>query len=733
MNGQRDNVSQSLRRSTLACMIAAAGLMWLPGCGDDGSSGMDPDAGHDGGPGEGPDAMVTDFEPPIVHVVFPPPYSVTDADTITIHGTAGDASGVSAISVNGAAASSDNGFLDWQAQVELSEGENQVEFVLEDVYGNRAEMTSGVIVVRTSELQPAASAVAWDRASDRAIVLDASGKKIYAVDPQTRRRTLLSDGTTGAQPLQSPSGLAWDVQNERILVTDDEAAALLAVDVTTGERSLLSGASQGSGPAFARPTAVTWDETNNRALVIDGTPPNQRLMAVDAGGNRSQVANLGAALTVAVSIAWDQQDERALVLDGLGRALYAVNGATLSPISTPEDGLPTPFVTPVAVTWDPTNAHAIVADRGLNALVAVDMLNGARTVVAGPGIGNAPTPRFATDVTWDHAANRALVVDSDLGAVMALDVDTGDGLVLSDAYHGAGPTLRSATALGWDTEGNRALILDASLGGVMSMDPSTGDRAVITAPFAGSGPALSTPVDITWDETFNRVLILDAADGSLIAADAISGQRIVLSTGADGLQPDLGAPRSLAWDGYNSRALIANEQEIVAIEVADGKRSIASRSGILGDGPAFVTPRAIAIWQSEPGNDVVFVADSGLGALMYVDVDFGSTTSGARTVISDGDSGTGPGFEQPAGVVWDDGRNLAMVIDNGLGAMMGVDPETGNRTILADADTGKGPAFGVLGGVEWDPVSSRVLVLDTTLQAVLAVDPASGDRVILSR
>lgn len=736
MNGQRDNVSQSLRRRTLACMIAAAGLVYLPSCGDDGSSGMTPDGGDggDGGPGVAPDAMVTDFEPPVVQVVFPPPYSVTDADTITIRGTAGDASGVGAISVNGTPATSDNGFLDWQAQVDLTEGENQVVFTLEDVYGNDAEMTSEVIVVRTAELRPVASATTWDRMNDRVVVLDAPGKKIYTVDPQTRRRTLLSDGTTGAQPLENPTGLGWDVQSNRVLVTDQDAGTLLAVDIATGERTLLSGAGQGTGADFERPTAVTWDEAGNRALVVDGAASDQRLVSVDASGNRSQVANLGSIIETAVSITWDQQGERALVLDGfVGRALYAVEGGTIAPISTSDDGQPNPFSTPVAVAWDPVGNRAIVADRGLNALLAVDLQTGARTIVAAPGIGNGPAPRSVAGLAWDHAGNRALVADSDLGAVVAVEVDTGDGQVLSDAYHGAGPTLRSATALGWDTEADRALILDATIGGVMSLDPKTGDRAMITAPFLGSGQTLSTPVDITWDEAFNRVLILDADDGSLIAADALTGQRIVLSNGADGLQPDLRAARSLAWDSYNNRALIANEQEIVAIEVADGERSIASRLNILGAGPAFSIPRAIAVWQSEPGNDVVFVADSGLGALLYVDVDFESTTSGDRAVLSDESTGTGPALLQPVGVVWDNDRNLALVIDNGLGALVGVDPDTGNRTILADKETGNGPTFGVLGGVEWDPVSSRVLVLDTSLQAVLAVDPATGDRVILSR
>jgi hypothetical protein len=735
MHGQPVQVSKSPRRRVLATVLAAAGLICSPGCGDDGAPPAQPDAGPGGSDGGvRPDASFVDPEPPHVKIVFPPPRSVTNAETITVRGTADDATSVTAVSVNGTAATSDDGFVTWKAEVTLAEGENEIQVTARDATGNETEMPLQATVVRTVEIAPKASAVTWDRVGNRAIVLDASSKRIYALDPQSMKRSLISDGATGDPLLKSPVGLAWDLENERILVSDIEAAAVIAVDPATGARTVLSGPGKGDGDTLQAPSSVVWDQRNNQALVVDGLPPDQRLVGIDELGNRAEVAALGPSLTVASSITWDEQVHRALILDGFGRVLYAVDvdDGTVVPLSSSGDGRDNPFSRPVAVTWDPVNNEAVVTDIGLDALLAVSVQSGTREILASPEIGTDTVPRSPMAVTWDYAQNRLLVVDNDLGAVLAIAADTGTATVLSDAFHGLGPSLRAPTALGWDAENNRALVSDETLQAIMAIDPANGDRTVLTSPFRGGGPNLNAPVGITWDESFNRVLVLDANPGALLAVDA-NGQRTLLSTTEDGNQPDLADPRGLAWDPYNSRVVVANEQELVAIEVEDGKRTIASRHGILGGGSSFTAPRAVAVWQSEPGNDVVFVADSAQNAVYYVDVDFESVTSGNRTLLSSANAGSGPSLERPIAVTWDPTREQALVVDEEMSALIGVDIATGNRTILSSPEVGKGPALTAPAAVIWDPMSTRVLVLDTNLRAVLAVDPLSGDRVILAR
>jgi hypothetical protein len=754
-NGQRVHLSKSIRQRLLVRMItlvaAAAGMTGLWGCGDDGSPGRDPDAGlgSDGGNSDGgpsPDAPETDFEAPTALVVFPPPQSVTDAETITVRGTAGDATGVASVTVNGTAATSDDGFATWTAEIPLTEGNNPIVVTTQDTLGNGADSAAQVAVVRTTEIATGASAVTWDRVNDRAVVLDVDSRSLYTLDPKTRRRTLLSDGKQGTPALLSPTALAWDVQNDRIVVVDTgvdpeatvpapPAPAVILVDPVTGERSVLSDAGRGTGAVLEGPTSVTWDQRNNRVLVLDGFAPDQRLLAIAATGNRSVITALGPTILVGASLAWDEQLNRALVLDVFGRGLYAVgvDDGDIVPLSVSGDGGANEFSLPTSVTWDPVNNEAIVTDLGLDALLAVNVQTGTRAVLASPSVGTGSAPRSPVAATWDYVANRILVVDSELGAVLAITPENGDAVVLSDAYQGTGPALRTPTALSWDTENNRALITDATLRGVLAIDPATGNRTVVTSPARGSGNQLIAPVGLTWDETTDRVLVVDANPGVLVSVDPASGQRLVLSDGTDGVQPDLGAPRAVAWDTYNSRAVVVNEQELVAIEVATGKRSIASRQGILGNGPGFTNPRAVAVWTSEPGNDVVFVADSTQDALFYVDIDTETAGAGNRSLLSDQSTGAGPSFGRPIAVGWDPGLEQALVIDADLAALIGVDVTSGDRAVLSSADVGQGPPMRAPTAVVWDPTSTRVLVLDAQLRAVLAVDPVTGERVILAR
>lgn len=738
MNGQRVSAPKPVRRYAHRGVPLLSTALWVgttvlaaSGCGDNQQPPMNTDGGMGEPDGGSIDAPVTDFEPPGVQIVFPPPRSVTDADAITLRGKAGDASGVASIMVNGVAATSEDGFATWRAEIPLEMGTNDIVILAEDTRGNAADSDTLASVTRTDDVRPNASVVVWDQVAERIVLLDTDDRTIYALDPTSKRRTLLSDGSVGQPLLEQPSDATWDPQNNRILVTDAAADALFAVDPQTGARSVISDADD-SGPPLVAPTSVSWDTQNNRALVIADSGP-QRLISVAANGARSELASLDGVVS-ATAVTWDETANRALVLDAFDEKLYAVGGdGSLSVVSDADDGGDNAFLLPIDITWDPVGNRAMVADFERQAIVAVDVSTGARTLVTNTIAEDRVTPLSPVDLTWDRTNGRLLVADRDLGAVLSVSVATGGAEMLSDAYVGLGPALRQATGLAWDPDNHRALVVDAELRGVLSVALDSGDRTVLTSPFRGGGEALVEPADVTWDTKNHRPLVLDVAPGALFAIAPETGQRTLLSLTTDGNLPDMRVPRSIAWDSYNERVILANEQELLAIEVATGTRSFVSRSNVVGQGPSFTTPRAVAVWTSEPGNDFFFVADSGLDALLFVDVDVDSQTSGDRTLLSHGGNGAGTEFDRPIDVVWDDYRQQALVIDGGLGALLGVDPSTGDRELLSSAERGRGPQFVTPHAIAWDPVDHHVLVLDTSLLAVLAIDPETGDRVILTR
>ena len=92
--------------------------------------------------------------------------------------------------------------------------------------------------------------------------------------------------------------------------------------------------------------------------------------------------------------------------------------------------------------------------------------------------------------------------------------------------------------------------------------------------------------------------------------------------------------------------------------------------------------------------------------------------------------GSGPGFVTPLGIAVEADGSL-VVVDDGLEAVVRVDPVTGDRTILSDAGTGTGPDFVSLRGLAVE-ADGRLVVVDSVLDALIRVDPVTGDRTILS-
>ena len=73
-------------------------------------------------------------------------------------------------------------------------------------------------------------------------------------------------------------------------------------------------------------------------------------------------------------------------------------------------------------------------DEGLLALVAVDLVSGARTILSDDMTPNAVNAfQFPRGLALDSANNRALVIDSVLDALIAVDLSTGARSILSDA------------------------------------------------------------------------------------------------------------------------------------------------------------------------------------------------------------------------------------------------------------------------------------------------------------
>ena len=97
------------------------------------------------------------------------------------------------------------------------------------------------------------------------------------------------------------------------------------------------------------------------------------------------------------------------------------------------------------------------------------------------------------DMALDAGRGRLVVADLGLDAVVAVDITTGTRTILSDATHGTGPALvdpeRIVVVAGLD----EALVITRGSDDLIGVNLADGDRVVVSGASHGAGPALLNP------------------------------------------------------------------------------------------------------------------------------------------------------------------------------------------------------------------------------------------------
>jgi DNA-binding beta-propeller fold protein YncE len=305
----------------------------------------------------------------------------------------------------------------------------------------------------------APGAIAVDGDNSRALVIDFGSSAVLAVAHADGARTILSDATTpdAVKPFNSLIDIAVDSANGRALVTDAVGfnpgeGAVVAVDLMTGARTILSDAMtpDAVNPITAGPIAV--DSANGRALVTNIISPPPSVPPDPSQGVVIAVDLMTGARTI------------------LSDSSAGMNGGDANPL-----------VFPIAIAVDSANDRALVLDENLQAVVTVDLMTGARTILSDattPDTVNPFTRVF--NIVVDSANNRALVLDSNLPGVVAVDLASGARTIVSDASGpGAVNSFQMPVGIALDSVNERALVTDlAGFNAVIAVELTSGDRVI---------------------------------------------------------------------------------------------------------------------------------------------------------------------------------------------------------------------------------------------------------------
>jgi DNA-binding beta-propeller fold protein YncE len=452
---------------------------------------------------------------------------------------------------------------------------------------------------------------------------------------------------------------------------------------------------------------------------------------IDPEAAQTTVVSGPTPMLLPTAVALDAGNDRALVVDAQRNALLAVDLITglrtivyepqrakgdVTALGVPPPPPPLDSLTDVALL-DAAAERALVLATGQ--VFALDLATGAPTTISDAETGSGPALTLMIDMALDEARGRVLVLDQEADALAAVDLTTGARSLISDAATGSGPSLAGATGVALDAQAGRALVAtNLDQPALLAVDLTTGARTVLSGASRGAGPALTTPEDVVLDAANQRAIVSDTSFGRLIAVDLATGDRSLVLEPQTSSGFVLGAPAGLALDEAQERLLVLDQgrKSLLAVDLAARQRTVVSGDAI-GGGVELQDLGAFAV-DAERGR--VLVLDALERQLVAVD-----RGTGARSVISGETVGDGPSLGAAA-IALDASRQRALVANISEDVIVAVDLATGQRTVLSGNDVGAGPALAGPQSLLLDDAGGRVLV--GTVTGLVAVDLDTGDR-----
>jgi hypothetical protein len=404
-----------------------------------GSAGTTSDGGTAGAGGAPPTAGL--------HIVFPPPGAVPTA-TIVVRGTSTLGAQVAMIRVNGATATSSDGFATFRAVVPLTMGDNAISVTAE---------------------------------SKTATVLAKAGVSVsrFADDASIHR------GGGDAFSIFRTFGFAIDAAQANAIVCDDIFDGLVRIDLATGDRGLAS-ASESSAKGMvgkgyndiSQPRDVTLDKPGHALLIDGGT-----LVGIDlASGDRALLSGPGIGSgPVAMlfgGVAYDGVGHRAVALDYQGNALFAVDPASgvRSILSSATVGTGQKFNGFGPVALDLVHGRALTTLAYFNPIIAIDLQTGNRSVLSGDNAGTGPAMQEPASLAMAPSAGVVFAWDRVAKRIMAVDLGSGNRRLVADATTGVGATLTTIDHVTFGSE----LLYGIGSGVLLAIDPVEGHRVAVS-------------------------------------------------------------------------------------------------------------------------------------------------------------------------------------------------------------------------------------------------------------
>lgn len=403
---------------------------------------------------------LADTVAPTAQILFPPPVSMTEGNTILVRGTASDDYNVvTSVKVNNVEVTPKAGgdYSTWQISVPLTATiDNSIVVTTEDSAGNKSSTQSqpvAQVMVRQGDYKNAFP--------DSEVVLD------------------------------NPQGLVIDTldgKNRLLLSVDSQSIG--SIDLASGKRSVFTSSARSAVLAIEPVTKRLYGMDRSKLFYLDLADATKHDATTFGNYNyiRSFAVDDGPLVPRILALT---NDANVLAHDVSSNNYSIFSDANLAIPNTEN-----PIWDGNAIAYDRKNSRYLIADGGQDidvskhAILAVDRITGARTILSSntKGAGDLFTALLPNNninglltMAVDGKNNRAIVGEFLTGKFFFVDLDTGDRKLFSDSSQvDAINPLRYVTSIAIEASGNYIFVADYFKRGVYAVDFVTGQRVIFS-------------------------------------------------------------------------------------------------------------------------------------------------------------------------------------------------------------------------------------------------------------
>ena len=642
---------------------------------------------------------VSDSVPPTAEILYPPEGSITDAATISVYGRASDAVGVDFVRVNGAPASSANGYETWTRSGLPLSLSTVLTTQVSDTSGNYEGSADATTVSGGGPLPLSPTALAYDSFNERLFYFSSTHNALFSYYPSTGQVLPFSEPNNGAS--WNIVALVYSSSPPGLFALEENSKCVLEFDLASGEASLVSGAGLGDGPNFSQPKGLAYVSSSQGfppSLAVSdrnfGEEGSEAIIEIallgNSRGNRSVVSScvlgdasagrgVGPELLAVGGLLYQKSLSRFLLMDSQAKALFAVDRSSgdrdvLLDNSNAIDGSVMFAPSDVALSFngltawilDPAGKKVFIAHLASSTLSLLSS-NGTQSGLDGH---NWSSPRHFTRA----GGGDLYVADSPNHAIYSVSISSGLRTADLDVCAGAGPGWETPVNLVVDESQEIAYVSCEGKDAVYSVSLQNGERSLVSGDGAGTGVALNALVDVA---------VLDA--NTLVAVDVGTGQPRIIKIGRLG-----------------------------------GARTLVSGQGV-GGGVSFNSASSLTV---DAGTNSAYVLAPLDRTITRIDL-----SSGDRFRVAGGGAGTGPQLEDSTSISWNGGISRLLVLQPG--ALLSINPVLLDREVLCDLDSA-GLSVDVGSKVDSPLNSDYVLVSVSSPVSVVQISTLTGSAVTLS-